>query len=144
MPKLGTMHLRSESAPTRVVSGFLFPLTVCFAVAVCAQTAPVQNQPAQTTPASQNQASPGGQPVPQQQQQPQESQPQQQPSNPNVAPPPQNQPSGAPSDGGAAQGQSQAPSATDNGVFVFHAEAREVTLHATVVDERNRLITNLN
>jgi VWFA-related protein len=29
-------------------------------------------------------------------------------------------------------------------VFVFRAEAREVTLHATVVDERNRLITNLD
>jgi VWFA-related protein len=26
---------------------------------------------------------------------------------------------------------------------VFHAEAREVTLHATVVDERNHLVTNL-
>jgi VWFA-related protein len=29
-------------------------------------------------------------------------------------------------------------------VFVFHAEAREVTLHATVVDDRNRLVTNLD
>jgi len=57
----------------------------------------------------------------------------------------------APSDnqqGAPAQGQQggqnpQAPAANDNGVFVFHAEAQEVTLHATVVDERNRLITNL-
>src|SRR6476659_6042788 len=38
---------------------------------------------------------------------------------------------------------SQAPAANDNGVFVFRATAQEVTLHATVVDERNRLITNL-
>jgi len=148
MPKLGTMHLRSETAPTRVVSGFLFLLVLCFAGAVCAQTAPVQNQPAQTNPAPQNQAqqnhpaapSAGGEPAPA----PQQSQPQQQPSTPTEPSPTPNQPSGAPNETGAAQGQPQAPSATDNGVFVFHAEAREVTLHATVVDERNRLITNLN
>jgi VWFA-related protein len=32
----------------------------------------------------------------------------------------------------------------DNGGFVFRAEAREVTLHATVVDDKNRLVTNLD
>ncbi|HZP18372.1 MAG TPA: VWA domain-containing protein [Terriglobales bacterium] len=37
----------------------------------------------------------------------------------------------------------QGPTATDNGVFVFRTEAKEVTLHATVVDERNRLVTTL-
>src|SRR5207253_2766705 len=42
----------------------------------------------------------------------------------------------------AAAGGGQAP-ATDNGVFTFTALAQEVTLHATVVDERNRLVTNL-
>jgi Ca-activated chloride channel family protein len=41
------------------------------------------------------------------------------------------------------QGQAQGPSATDNGTFVFRTEAREVVLHATVVDDRNRLITSL-
>jgi Ca-activated chloride channel homolog len=38
----------------------------------------------------------------------------------------------------------ESPSSTDNGVFVFRKEVAEVTLHATVVDERNRLITNLD
>ena len=38
----------------------------------------------------------------------------------------------------------ESPSATDNGVFVFRKEVAEVTLHATVVDERNRIITNLD
>lgn len=33
---------------------------------------------------------------------------------------------------------------TDNGTFVFKTEVQEVTLHATVVDDRQRLVTNLN
>jgi Ca-activated chloride channel family protein len=43
--------------------------------------------------------------------------------------------------------QGQAPDAQDqgdSGVFVFKKEVEEVTLHATVVDERMRLITNLD
>ena len=40
--------------------------------------------------------------------------------------------------------QGQAPVGTDNGGFVFRAEAREVTLHATVVDDRNHLVNNLD
>lgn len=55
-------------------------------------------------------------------------------------PPAQNTPQQAPAGQAAPP---QAPEATDNGVFVFHAEAQEVTLHATVVDERNRLVTSL-
>jgi VWFA-related protein len=41
------------------------------------------------------------------------------------------------------QGQGQGPSASDNGIYIFHAEAREVVLHATVIDEKNRLVTSL-
>ncbi len=33
---------------------------------------------------------------------------------------------------------------TDSGTFVFKTEVQEVTLHATVVDDRQRLVTNLN
>jgi len=36
------------------------------------------------------------------------------------------------------------PAGTNNGVFVFRKEVDEVTLHATVVDDKNRLITNLD
>ncbi len=39
--------------------------------------------------------------------------------------------------------QGQAPVGTENGGFVFRAEAREVTLHATVVDDHNHLVNNL-
>ena len=53
-------------------------------------------------------------------------------------PPPNQQPQGQ-----SGPDSSQGPAANDNGVFVFRATAQEVTLHATVVDERNRLITNL-
>ena len=40
-------------------------------------------------------------------------------------------------------GQGESPTATDNGIYVFRAEAREVVLHATVVDDKNRLVNNL-
>src|SRR5215470_4049825 len=61
------------------------------------------------------------------------------PTRPQTPPP--NQPN-PPSQGQPGSDNSQTP-ANDNGVFVFRATAQEVTLHATVVDERNRLITNL-
>jgi len=129
MPKLGTMHPRSEPRSARVITGlFLLFLTALSALPVLsAQTAPVQNSPGAAGSTPQNQP-----PV-------QGSQPQQNPP-----------PSAAPSNSSStpeeqsSQGQPQGPSANDNGVFVFRAEAREVTLHATVVDERNRLITNLD
>jgi Ca-activated chloride channel homolog len=83
-----------------------------------AQTAPAQTAPAQSAPADQTPANPaGGQ----------------------QSAPAQGQTSSVQSPAKTPQG----PEANDNGVFVFHAEAQEVTLHATVVDERNRLITNL-
>ena len=45
---------------------------------------------------------------------------------------------------GQAAPAGQLPSATDNGVFVFRKEVDEVTLHATVVDDKNHIITNLD
>jgi len=45
--------------------------------------------------------------------------------------------------GKTTQGQGQEP-ATQDGGFVFTTEAREVVLHATVVDDKNRLVTTLN
>jgi len=45
--------------------------------------------------------------------------------------------------GNAPQGQGQEP-ATQDGGFVFTTEAREVVLHATVVDDKNRLVTTLS
>ncbi len=40
--------------------------------------------------------------------------------------------------------QSQKSSSGDNGVFVFHKNVDEVVLHATVVDDKNHLVTNLD
>lgn len=46
---------------------------------------------------------------------------------------------------GSAPDQDQGQAADkDNGTFVFKAEVQEVVLHATVVDEKQRLITNLD
>jgi VWFA-related protein len=41
------------------------------------------------------------------------------------------------------QGQGQAPSREDNGVFVFKKDVEEVQLHATVMDDKRRLVTDL-
>ena len=42
-----------------------------------------------------------------------------------------------------AQPAPQQPATNDSGVFVFHAEVEEVILHATVVDDKMHLVTNL-
>jgi VWFA-related protein len=55
------------------------------------------------------------------------------------APPPQNPPVTSPS---TANGQE--PSAKSGDVFVFRKEVDEVTLHATVVDDKNHLVTGLD
>lgn len=54
-------------------------------------------------------------------------------SIPSTTPPPdQTQPAGA------------QPASNDNGVFVFKTQVEEVVLHATVVDDKMHLITNLD
>jgi len=139
MPKLGTMLLRNRFACVLVLSVFVVglawtqsqpsttpgsqPAPAPSPGQTPAQAAPTQNPPAQNVP---NQATP-------------QNQAPANPSNGQQAAPAQGQP---PSGQPAAQAP-QGPSATDNGVFTFTAKAEEVTLHATVVDERNRLITNL-
>jgi Ca-activated chloride channel family protein len=55
---------------------------------------------------------------------------------PNAAPAPQ-------SDGAQGQPTSQ-PDVDQSAVFVFKTQVREVILHATVVDEQRRLVTNLD
>ncbi len=153
MPKLGTMLLRNKTASNRVVTGFL--LSICAGL-VFAQTsstppgsqpsapqsttqqpAPAQSQPQNPNPPTQNpptQNPPTQNPPGQTQAQPSNNQAQ--PAQPgNQQPSPQQ---AQPADAGG-----QGPTATDSGVFVFTTEAKEVTLHATVIDERNRLVTSL-
>jgi VWFA-related protein len=61
--------------------------------------------------------------------------------NPSV---PENPPANQPGDTVQVPQEGQAPDTQEGGVFVFKKEVEEVTLHATVVDDRQRLVTNLN
>src|SRR5256885_1297353 len=137
MPKLGTMPLRNRLACVLAIS-------LLIAVSAWAQTQPTTAPGAQPN-ATQTQGQPQGSPAqnaPAQSAPAQGSTPAQTPASPSQGQqtqPGQGQPQGQQNPGQSPQG----PSANDNGVFVFHATAQEVTLHATVVDERNRLITNL-
>ncbi len=77
---------------------------------------------------------------------PQGSQPQQpagpdESQGPPAAPPP-NQPGDTVKV--QPQPQGQAPDSSEGGVFVFRKQVEEVVLHATVVDDKQRLITSLD
>ena len=50
----------------------------------------------------------------------------------------------ATADASAPQSTGQAPDTTDNGAFVFKTTVDEVVLHATVFDEKQRFVTNLD
>jgi Ca-activated chloride channel family protein len=134
MPELGTTLLRNRLALSRVAAGLLL-----LGIAAAQSTPAPQATPTAPPPQSGSSATTA--------QPPQAGQPQAQP--PTQAPPASGQsqpgqPSASPSGQAQDQGSSQAPSGTDNGVFVFRAEAREVTLHATVIDDKNHLVTNLD
>ena len=150
MPKLGTMRLRnnvSRNRPSQVLLMLLLGGVVCLPLGR-AQTAQSQPPSAQVPPASgptPQQASPA--PQTQTPAQPSSTTPSAQtppqtsaPSSQTPAPAPPNQAPGTQAPGGS---QGQPPSGNDNGVFIFRAETSEVTLHATVIDDKNRLVTNL-
>lgn len=124
MPELGTTLLRNKFALSRVAA-----LLLLLGIAA-AQTTPAPQAAPSTTPANNApSAAPQGQ-------------------NTQAAPPSSQgnpkQEHGAHGDPPPELGdQGQAPVGTENGGFVFRAEAREVTLHATVVDEHNHLVNNL-
>jgi Ca-activated chloride channel family protein len=60
-----------------------------------------------------------------------------------VATPPPSQNAGQ-NPGAKGSKAPEGPSANAEGIYVFQAEAREVILHATVTDDKNRLVTSLN
>jgi VWFA-related protein len=71
-------------------------------------------------------------------------------TTPPEAPPRSSQPASAPAPAtGAGQQPPQQPPpsgqepGTDSGTFVFHSDVQEVLLHATVIDDKQRIITNL-
>jgi VWFA-related protein len=62
------------------------------------------------------------------------------------SPPPSDtdtQPPATAPQGGNAQGSGQGADSSENGVFVFHKKVDEVLLHATVVDDKQRIVTDL-
>jgi Ca-activated chloride channel family protein len=66
------------------------------------------------------------------------------PSAPNPQPQAQPPPSGAPGDAAQTPAQEGEAPESHGDVFVFKKEVDEVTLHATVQDDHNRLVTNLD
>lgn len=151
MPKLGTMRHRNNVSQ-KLVSRLFFVLLIGQLLGLPlsrAQTTQSQPPPAQPAP-------PSGTPTQQASPAPQTQTPAQpssttppiqtpaQSSGPSNQTPAPTSPNPAPgSQAPSGENQAQPPSGNDNGVFVFHAEAKEVTLHATVVDEKNHLVTNL-
>jgi len=122
MQELGTTLLRNKFVISRVAAGLLL------LGMAAAQTAPAPQAAPSTAPANNGPASPS------------------QTQNTQAAPPSSqgNAPQQHGAQGDPPPDQGQAPVGTENGGFVFRTEAREVTLHATVVDDRNRLVNNLD
>jgi Ca-activated chloride channel homolog len=150
MQKLGTT-LRRSRAPIRVVSGFLFLIAglslVCFGQAqgTAAQQPSASSSTQNATIPAQNAGNAQQEQLPPEALGPSTNPP---PPPPVVEAPPTPAPNaGQPANGqpsGQAQGgQGRGPTATNEGIYVFTAEAREVILHATVIDERNRLVMDL-
>jgi Ca-activated chloride channel family protein len=125
MPELGTTLLRNRLSLSRVAAGLLL-----LGIAAAQSTPAPQSTPTATAQTGSSATSP----------QPARTAPSQQPGSADQ------QPAAQPNAAAAGQGadQGQAPVGNENGGFVFRAEAREVTLHATVVDDRNHLVTNLD
>ena len=143
MQKLGTTLPRSR-ALTRVVTGFLFiVLAGMFLDRVVGAQGPAtqSSQPSsQTSPGagSASTSQPAEEQLPPEALGPSTNPP---PPPPVVATPPPSQNAGQAGQGAKTP---QGPSANAEGIYVFQAEAREVILHATVTDDKNRMVTTLN
>jgi len=166
------MRLNSKRYLVPFVLGALFVFGPCaIAQNSQVQNGPVQGvipplpesqQPANATNGAQAQQSTPAQ-QPQQQQAPPASGPaqgvipplpdNQQPSatgsstQQTTTPAPPNQPANQPGNTvqvPANQNAGQEPSREDNGVYVFKKQVEEVILHATVVDDHQRMVTNLD
>src|SRR5213080_2804989 len=119
MQKRVTMHLRNNRLLFVVVAILFFNL------GSWAQASGAQN----TAPAASTQAAPApSQPQTQQSAPVQSSPTQPSPAQPAQGPPP-------------SSGQEPSP---QGGGFVFHTRAQEVMLHATVVDDKQHMVTNLD
>jgi VWFA-related protein len=104
---------------------------LCYAVSGGAQSTPVYP----TAPPQNNQTS-----TPQTGSQPQSAPTQ---GTPPASAQPQST-SGAAQSAGGGQDAGQQPDSSDNGVFLFKKQVQNVILHATVVDDKQHMITNLD
>jgi Ca-activated chloride channel homolog len=128
------MLLRNNRVPVLLFL-FLFTVIACQhqAVAASVQDAPKQAQSQAQGPAAQNPSPPAQDPQPQNQKSP---------SPPADQPGQSQQTQSQETQAQETQGQSQ--SSGDRGVFVFKKEVEEVVVHATVMDDKNHLVTNLD
>jgi len=138
MQKLGTTLLRTRVSITIVIG-----ITVLLLAGLA-----VDRGNAQATAAQGSQAPASGsaaQSAPSQQLPPAALGPSTNPPPPHPVAPPEPAPqTGSQNKPGQQPGkQGEGAAANDNGIYIFHAEAREVFLHATVVDEKNHLVTAL-
>jgi Ca-activated chloride channel homolog len=65
------------------------------------------------------------------------------PQSPAAQPPDSAAPPANPPGQAGASGAAQNPDSSEGGVFVFRKEVEEVVLHATVVDDKQHIVTNL-
>jgi len=145
MPKPATMHLRNNHALLLLIG--LFSLVFCVSAQTPTQpgAAPPPGGPSQGAAAGQ-----AANPTPNnagtsQQQPPAGQQPAETPApaQPGAGPQQQSAPQGAPQQGQPGAEAGQQPEGNDNSVFVFKKEVEEVVLHATVLDDKQHMITNL-
>lgn len=139
MPRPVTMRLRNSGLLTL----FVFALLCVATVDLAAQTSGSQSAPPSVGIGSQ---APSAPPLAAP---PSEAPPPPPPaSNTPAAQPPANTPppsSAQQPNNQSGQGQQgQAPEEEQNGIYVFKARVEEVVLHATVLDEHGRMVTNLD
>src|SRR5437016_3411279 len=145
MQKRVTMHLRNNRLLFVVVAILFFNLGSWAQASGEQNTAPgasTQAAPAPSQPQTQQSAPVQSSPTQPSPTQPASAQPpaQSQPSSTQSAP---TQPSPAQPAQGPPPSSGQEPSPQGGG-FVFHTRAQEVMLHATVVDDKQHMVTNLD
>jgi Ca-activated chloride channel family protein len=156
MRKLVTMLRRNSLAPLLVL------LTSLFAFSQTGVPASTQAPPSDQPPSQAPQQSPAPTPAPASAQSSTSATAQtsaQSPQPDQSQPPASQPPSASPAQPDAASGQTppsgsanqpispsgeQNPDAGDAGVFVFKKEVEEVVLHATVIDNKQHIVTNLD
>jgi len=138
MPKLDTMHPRNNYFCASLI------VVLCF---VLAAAGAAQNAPAGTQTQDQSSAGAIQPPADNQMDQPLKPEELSVPSNASltaVAPPPVSATATTPAGNRGAAGGSKTLEQGKNGSFTLKTQVEEVVLHATVVDEHQRLVTNLD